>query len=87
MKQYYNCVSLPATLIPVVASSLSTMLQTYPLAMTGEMLTISIFTGINGFFNLGAKTQLHFEFEYSYNKLANEIEKELCKPKRHRVAL
>ena len=86
MKQYYTCVSLPAILIPVVASSLSTVLQPYPLAMTGAMLTTSIFTGINGFFNLGAKTQLHFEFEYSYNKLANEIEKELCKPKRHRVA-
>jgi uncharacterized protein YueI len=85
-KHYYNMVSLPAILIPVVASSLSTVLQPYPLAMSGAMLVTSVFTGINGFFNLGAKTQLHFEFEYAYNKLANEIDKELCKPKRHRTA-
>jgi len=86
MKRYYNMVSLPAILIPVVASSLATLLQPYPLAMSGAMLVTSVFTGINGFFNLGAKTQLHFEFEYNYNKLANEIDKELCKPKRHRTA-
>jgi hypothetical protein len=79
-------VSMPAILIPVVASSLSNVLQPYPLAMSGAMLITSVFTGINGFFNLGGKTQLHFEFEYAYNKLSNEIEKELCKPKRHRIA-
>lgn len=86
MKQYYNCVSLPAILIPVIASSLSTVLQPYPLAMTGAMLTTSIFTGINGFFNYGKKEQQHFEYEYAYNKLANEIDKELSKPKCHRIA-
>ena len=85
-KRYYNMVSLPAILIPVIASSLSTVLQPYPLAMSGAMLFTSVFTGVNGFFNLGGKTQLHFEYEYAYNKLANEIDKELCKPKRHRVA-
>ena len=86
MKNRYTMVSLPAIIIPVVASSLSTVLQPYPLAMTGAMLTTSIFTGINGFFNYGKKEQQHFEFEYSYMKLANEIEKELSKPKRHRIA-
>lgn len=85
-KQYYNMVSLPAILIPVVVSSLSTVLQPYPLAMSIAMLVTSLFTGVNAFFNLGGKTQLHFEFEYAYNKLANEIDKELCKPKRHRTA-
>ena len=55
MKQRYTMVSLPAILIPVVASSLSTVLQPYPLAMTGAMLATSIFTGINGFFNYGKK--------------------------------
>lgn len=48
-------VNLPAIIIPVVASSLSTVLQAYPLVMTVAMLTISIFTGINGFFNYGKK--------------------------------
>jgi hypothetical protein len=86
MKQYYTLVSLPAILIPVVASSLSNILQPYPLAMSGAMLTTSIFTGLNGFFNLGARTQLHFEYEYAYNKLANEIDSELCKPKASRIA-
>ena len=86
MKNRYTMVSLPAIIIPVVASSLSTVLQPYPLAMTGAMLATSIFTGINGFFNYGKKEQQHFEYEASYMKLANEIEKELSKPKRHRIA-
>jgi hypothetical protein len=86
MKNRYTMVSLPAVIIPVVASSLSTVLQPYPLAMTGLMLTTSIFTGINSFFNYGKKEQKHFEYEASYQKLANEIEKELSKPKKHRTA-
>ena len=86
MKRRYTMVSLPAILIPLVASSLSTILQPYPIAMTGAMLTTSIFTGISGFFNYGAKTQLHFEYEYNYNKLSNEIDTEMSKKKRDRIA-
>ena len=86
MKRRYTMVSLPAILIPVVASSLSNVLQPYPLAMSGAMLVTSIFTGINGFFNYGAKTQQHFEYEYNYSKLANEIDKELSKKKMDRQA-
>ena len=86
MKRRYTMVSLPAILIPVVASSLSNVLQPYPLAMSGAMLVTSIFTGINGFFNYGAKTQLYFEYEYNYSKLANEIDKELSKKKMDRQA-
>ena len=86
MKTRYTMVSLPAILIPVVASSLSTVLQPYPLAMSGAMLVTSVFTGINGFFNYGAKTQQYFEYEYNYNKLANEIDKELSKKKMDRQA-
>jgi hypothetical protein len=86
MKRRYTMVSLPAILIPVVASSLSNVLQPYPLAMSGAMLVTSIFTGINGFFNYGKLTQQYFEYEYNYNKLANEIDKELSKKKMDRIA-
>lgn len=86
MKRRYTMVSLPAILIPLVASSLSTVLQPYPIAMTGAMLTTSIFTGISGFFNYGKLTQMHFEYEYNYNKLANEIDTEMSKKKRDRIA-
>ena len=86
MKRRYTMVSLPAILIPVVTSSLSNLLQPYPLAMSGAMLLTSIFTGINGFFNYGAKTQQYFEYEYAYSKLSNEIDTELSKKKMDRIA-
>lgn len=86
MKRRYTMVSLPAILIPVVTSSLSNVLQPYPLAMSGAMLVTSVFAGINGFFNYGAKTQQHFEYEYNYSKLANEIDKEMSKKKMDRQA-
>ena len=86
MKKRYTLFTIPAILIPVVTSSLSNILQPYPLATSGAMLFTSIFTGVNGFFNFGSKTEQHFNHEAMYRILANEIQKELCKPKSQRVA-
>ena len=81
MKRRYQVCTLPAIIIPVVASSLSNILQPYPLATAGTMLLTSIFTGINGFFNFGSKTEQHFHYQAAYTQLANEVQKEMCKPK------
>jgi hypothetical protein len=81
MKTRYAACTVPAIIIPVVASGLSNILQPYPLATACSMLATSILTGINGFFNFGSKTERHFHFEAAYMVLANEVQKEMCKPK------
>jgi hypothetical protein len=81
MKTRYVVCTVPAIIIPVVASGLSNVMQPYPLATAGTMLTTSILAGINGFFNFGSKTERHFQFEAAYMVLANEVQKEMCKPK------
>jgi hypothetical protein len=86
MKKRYTLCSIPAILIPVVTSGLSNVLQPYPLVVSGTMIVTSLFTGVNAFFNFGSKTEQHFQYEASYMVLANEIQKELCKPKALRTA-
>jgi hypothetical protein len=50
------------------------------------MMGVGLFSGVGMFFNFGKKEQLHFEYMNRFFELANEIEAELSKPKRHRIA-
>jgi hypothetical protein len=84
-KKKYTIVSIPSILIPVIMSGFSSVLQDYPLVSSGLMVVVSIFTGISGFLNLGAKTQQHFNAEALYGDLALKIETEMCKPKKNRM--
>ena len=86
IKQQYKCLSIPAILIPVGMSSFSSYLLTHPIVTSACLMTVSIFTGLNGFLNLGARTQAHFNSEGLYGDLALGIETEMCRPKRYRLA-
>ena len=85
-KKLYAIFGVPATLIPIVMSGLTNQLENYPLAQSLLMITTGTLVGISTFFNLGKKFAQHFEYEHRYDELAREIEKELQKPKRNRLA-
>ena len=85
-KRLYNMITVPSIIIPLIGSGLSNILQPFPIATSSTLILTSILVGVNGFFNFGAKTEKHLQYEASYMKLSNEIQKELCKPKSARVA-
>lgn len=85
-KKLYAIFGVPATLIPIIMSGLTPQLEDYPLAQSLLMITTGTLVGISTFFNLGKRFTQHFEYEHRYDELAREIEKELNKPKRHRLA-
>jgi len=85
VKILYALVGVPATLIPIILSGL-TSLEVEPLVSSLLMITTGSLIGISTFFNLGKKFAQHFEYEHKYDELARELEKELKKPKRHRTA-
>jgi hypothetical protein len=84
-KKIYALVGVPATLLPIILSGL-TSLEIEPLVNSLLMITTGSLIGVSTFFNLGKKFAQHFEYEHKYDELAKELQKELNKPKRHRVA-
>ena len=84
-KKLYALFGVPATLVPIVLSGLSS-LEIDPLVNSLLMIMTGSLIGISTFFNLGKKFAQHFEYEHKYDELARELEKELKKPKRHRIA-
>jgi hypothetical protein len=85
-KKMSELITLPSIIIPVVSSGLTQLIQPYPYAATGLMLTVGILNGINGFFNYSGKKEKHFNYEALYGGLATTINKEMCKPKSMRIA-
>jgi hypothetical protein len=85
-KKLYAIIGVPAILIPIVLSGLTSQLENHPLAQSLLMITTGTLVGISTFFNLGKRFSQHFEYEHKYNELALELDKELSKPKSHRVA-
>jgi len=85
-KKLYAIFGVPATLIPIIMSGLTNQLEDYSLTQSLLMITTGTLVGISTFFNLGKRFAQHFEYEHRYDELAREIEKELKKPKRHRLA-
>jgi hypothetical protein len=86
VKKKYTALSVPAIILPLMLSGFSSLIQPYPLVNSATLMVVAILTGMNGFFNLGGKTQKHFQYEALYSDLALEIEAELCRPKAFRVA-
>lgn len=84
-KKIYALIGLPATLLPIILSGLSSI-EIDPLLNSLLMITTGSLIGISTFFNLGKKFAQHFEYEHKYDELARELDKELQKPKRHRIA-
>jgi len=84
-KKLYALFGLPSTLIPITLSGLSS-LHIDPLTNSLLMILTGSLIGISTFFNLGKKFSTHFEYEHKYSELSMELEKELRKPKKHRLA-
>lgn len=84
-KKLYACLGVPATLLPIVLSGLSS-LNIDPLINSLLMIVTGSLIGVSTFFNLGKKFAQHFEYEHKYDELSRELQKELRKPKRHRIA-
>ncbi len=83
-KAMYNVLGVPATLIPIVLSGVTEYI--HPPVQSFLMIIAGTLVGLSTFFNLGKRFTQHFEYEHTYDELARELEKELRKPKRHRVA-
>ena len=88
-KQYkirYASVGLPSILIPIVLGGLSPVIPCNTLEYSLVLMMAGLFSGVSMFFNFGKKEVEHATYSNKFFKLVNDIEMELSKPKRHRVA-
>ena len=85
-KKLYSIINLPATIIPIVLGGVNSKLGNYEFLQTILMILSGSLIGVSTFYNLGQLYSSHFEFENKYDTLSRELEKELQKPKRHRMA-
>jgi len=83
-KRINNCIGVPAVLIPVILSTLTSMLAQYPLVSSLLMLSSGMIAGVQNFFNYGSKSQKHNSYASFYDQLNTEIEMEMHKHKRFR---
>jgi len=87
MKSRYRGVGIPVTILPIVVAGVTTY-EVVPTAVTQTLLMLcGILTGVGSFMNYGAKYAKHSEFAARYSELSTSIEKEMAKPRAHRVAL
>ena len=85
-KRLYTIFGLPSALIPIVLSTLSGVLKDHELANSLLLLVAGVLVATTTFLNLGKRFAVHAEFETHYDQLARRVDKELAKPKRHRIA-
>ena len=85
-KKLYAVFGVPSILMPLIMSGFTAQLEKQPLISSLLMITTGSLIGISTFFNLGKRFTQHFEYEHRYYELALEIEKEMKKPKKHRIA-
>lgn len=82
----YGVCSIPAITIPVIVSGLSSKISCDSFENSVLMIIATLFACINTFFNFGARQEKHEQYSNKYFELATEIEAELSKPKRFRIA-
>lgn len=82
----YGVCSIPSITIPIIVSGLSSTISCDSTENSILMMITALFTCINTFFNYGKRQEKHEQYSNKYFELANEIESELSKPKRHRIA-
>jgi hypothetical protein len=85
-KRRFATFALPSIILPLIMSGLSNLLVDYPLVSSSGMALTAILTGMNTFFNHSKKQIQHFEYSGKFFKLATEIEKEIAKRKKDRIA-
>lgn len=87
-KYWHERIGFPATLLPVVYSPISGLLSNEPnieIANVAVLITTGVLTGIHTFFDLGRKSQLHFDYENRYMDVCTTIRVELEKEPRFRM--
>ena len=83
-KRKFIIISIPTMIVPVLTGTLRAYLAEYPLIQCLLMLFSGLLSVIQTVFNYGKKSEKHFNFEASYGELANRIDFELIKGKKHR---
>jgi hypothetical protein len=76
---------IPAMMMPIIAASINEMYTEYSNYSSMLMLISSLFNIIITFFNFGTQSHKHMEYATKYTEVADEIETELCKPRKHRI--
>ena len=82
----YACVGLPSILIPIILGGLSPVIKCHTLEYSLVLMSSGLFSGVNMFFNFGKKEVENATYANKYFKLVNDVEAELSKPKKNRVA-
>jgi hypothetical protein len=85
-KVLFGVFGIPTMLIPIILGGISSFIPCHSLSYSLGIMGTGLFSGISVFFNFGKKEQLHFEYQNKFLELSNEIDAELSKPKRHRIA-
>lgn len=85
-KNHYAVFGIPSILIPIILGGVSSIVPCNSIIYSLGMMTSGLFSGTNLFFNFGKQTACHQQFSAKYFELSTEIESELSKPKRFRVA-
>jgi hypothetical protein len=85
-KILFGLFSIPAILIALTLAGMSEVIPCNSHIYGICMSVSAVFNGINMFFNFGKKTEEHHNFSNKYFQLHSEIQCELSKPKKHRVA-
>jgi len=78
----FGCITI---IIPLILSGIIDM-DIHPYVISFLMIFSGVMSGVSTFINFGKKFQSHSEFDNRYNGLALEIESELRKPKKNRIA-
>lgn len=80
------CLSIPAILIPIISSGLSGILPCSSMENSILMMIVGVLNCVDTFFDYGRRREKHEVFSNRYFSLVNEVESELSKPKRDRIA-
>ena len=82
----FNILSIPPIILPIIMSGLTDVFKDYPLVNTFCFITVGVLSALNSFLNLGKLAQENFEYESKFTELVNDINLELVKPKKYRIA-
>jgi len=85
-KRLFRIFSLPATLIPILLSGFTGVLDPTELEWTVCLMMAGLMSGVSGFFNFGRVSQAHYQYEALYDNLVKDVELTLSKPKSARIA-
>jgi hypothetical protein len=85
-KKKYVHLSIPAIIIPLIFASINEFLKdNFNYINTSAMMLAGVISGINSFFNFGAKYQKHNAYAGKYDELAGEIEVLLSTNRQFRI--